>query len=95
MLENIIKDLEKYARWQDFFSSYVCVLSVGMEAMTVNGWLEGTWKREEEEQIKRKETRGLNIIKVFYIHAQKHQNETFCFVSTHANTDLLFFEIII
>lgn len=50
---------------------------------------------EEEEEIKRKESRGLNIIKVFYIHVQKHQNETFCFVSTHVNTDLLIFEIII
>lgn len=75
-----------------FLSSYVCVLSVRMEAMKVNGWLEGPWKRKRKLK---KESRELNIIKVFYIHVQKHQNETFCFVSTRANTDLLIFETII
>lgn len=94
MLKNIIKDSEKYARWQGLFFVLLCLCVIRKDGGHESQWM--AWRSmEEEEEIKRKESRGLNIIKVFYIHVQKHQNETFCFVSTRANTDLLIFETII
>lgn len=77
-----------------FLFVLLCLCVIRKDEGHESQWM--AWRSmEEEEEIKRKESRGLNIIKVFYIHVQKHQNETLCFVSTRASTDLLIFETII
>lgn len=85
MLKNIMKDLEKYARWQVFFF-LLCLCDIchreGQERERVAfRYMEGVRGRE----MMRKESGWVNIIKVFYMHGWKHQNKTY-FVSTHTNT---------
>lgn len=66
MLKNIMKDLEKYARWQVFFFSYACVISVTGRAKNVRGWLSGIWKGKRKGNDEKGEWMGKYHQSVLY-----------------------------